>query len=62
MVVIVVYSYFFCFQGRFDNGFSSLWERKGVDMESIVLLLKCFKIMENATFMSSDNQVMKAIP
>ncbi|CAA7391011.1 unnamed protein product [Spirodela intermedia] len=43
--------------GRLDNGFSSFLERKGVDMESIVLLLKCFKIMENATFMSSDNQM-----
>ena len=34
-------------------------EFKSVDTHSIDLLLKCFKIMENATFMSSDNQVMK---
>lgn len=25
--------------------------------ESLVLLLKCLKIMENATFLSNDNQV-----
>lgn len=26
-------------------------------VESLVLLLKCLKIMENATFLSTDNQV-----
>lgn len=25
-------------------------------LQSITLLLKCFKIMENATFLSKDNQ------
>lgn len=29
----------------------------GVAVESLVLLLKCLKIMENATFLSTDNQV-----
>lgn len=27
-------------------------------LESLVLLVKCLKIMENATFLSNDNQVL----
>ncbi|XP_052182486.1 wings apart-like protein 2 [Diospyros lotus] len=30
--------------------------KEGVNLESLVLLLKCLKIMENATFLSKDNQ------
>lgn len=32
-----------------------------MNLESLVLLLKCLKIMENATFLSQDNQVSKII-
>ena len=28
-----------------------------LSLQSLVLLLKCLKIMENATFLSKDNQV-----
>ena len=31
-------------------------------LESLVLLVKCLKIMENATFLSNDNQVSGSIP
>ncbi|PKI40115.1 hypothetical protein CRG98_039487 [Punica granatum] len=40
-----------------DSGSSSIWHaRDGTLLESLVLLLKCLKIMENATFLSKDNQ------
>ncbi|KAL7213103.1 hypothetical protein ACSBR2_015752 [Camellia fascicularis] len=36
--------------------FSYKKSKDNVDLESLVLLLKCLKIMENATFLSQDNQ------
>ncbi|MQL90910.1 hypothetical protein Taro_023505 [Colocasia esculenta] len=44
------------FSGLLKNGFPSVRELKSVDLQSIMLLLKCFKIMENATFLSKENQ------
>lgn len=35
--------------------------RDDLNLESLVLLLKCLKIMENATFLSQDNQVRRII-
>ncbi|XP_078427417.1 wings apart-like protein 2 [Wolffia australiana] len=44
-------------KGRLDDKLSSSsWDSGRLDLQSLALLLKCFKIMENATFMSSDNQ------
>ncbi|KAK4770006.1 hypothetical protein SAY87_030538 [Trapa incisa] len=44
-------------EGLKDSDSSSIWDaRDGTLMESLVLLLKCLKIMENATFLSKDNQ------
>ncbi|KAH7864896.1 hypothetical protein Vadar_021791 [Vaccinium darrowii] len=36
--------------------FSSQEPKDNADIESLLLLLKCLKIMENATFLSKDNQ------
>lgn len=35
----------------------STWEKEINMVRSLVLLLKCLKIMENATFLSKENQV-----
>uniref|UniRef100_A0A1D1YY17 Wings apart-like n=1 Tax=Anthurium amnicola TaxID=1678845 RepID=A0A1D1YY17_9ARAE len=43
-------------EGWLKRGFPSFQEFRRSDFQSIVLLLKCFKIMENATFLSNDNQ------
>ncbi|KAK4796363.1 hypothetical protein SAY86_028689 [Trapa natans] len=44
-------------EGLKDSDSSSIWDaRDGTLMESLMLLLKCLKIMENATFASKDNQ------
>uniref|UniRef100_A0A7N0TK63 Wings apart-like protein C-terminal domain-containing protein n=1 Tax=Kalanchoe fedtschenkoi TaxID=63787 RepID=A0A7N0TK63_KALFE len=39
-----------------NDSLSSLESRDIPDLQSLVLLLKCLKIMENATFLSKDNQ------
>ncbi|THG13481.1 hypothetical protein TEA_016765 [Camellia sinensis var. sinensis] len=39
-----------------QSSFSYKKSKDNVDLESLVLLLKCLKIMENATFLSQDNQ------
>ncbi|KAL6991034.1 hypothetical protein U1Q18_009157 [Sarracenia purpurea var. burkii] len=39
-----------------QSSFSSEEPKEKMDLESLVLLLKCLKIMENATFLSKDNQ------
>lgn len=45
-------------QGWLERGPSLVLDSKDVmGIESLVLLLKCLKIMENATFLSKDNQV-----
>lgn len=38
---------------------SALVKKNDVSIESLVLLLKCMKIMENATFLSDENQVRR---
>uniref|UniRef100_A0A5B6ZS55 Wings apart-like protein C-terminal domain-containing protein n=2 Tax=Davidia involucrata TaxID=16924 RepID=A0A5B6ZS55_DAVIN len=44
-------------EGWLEQSSSSILESKhNADLESLVLLLKCLKIMENATFLSKDNQ------
>ncbi|KAA8515284.1 hypothetical protein F0562_018486 [Nyssa sinensis] len=44
-------------EGWLEKSSSSILESKdNADLESLVLLLKCLKIMENATFLSKDNQ------
>lgn len=42
-----------------DSSLSSKDLRKDKQIKSLTLLLKCLKIMENATFLSKDNQVRK---
>ncbi|XP_059671097.1 wings apart-like protein 2 [Cornus florida] len=45
-------------EGWLEQNSSSIQESKdNVNLESLVLLLKCLKIMENATFLSKDNQI-----
>lgn len=45
-------------QGWSEQSSESILDSKGnAAVESLVLLLKCLKIMENATFLSMDNQV-----
>ncbi|GFZ03080.1 WAPL (Wings apart-like protein regulation of heterochromatin) protein [Actinidia rufa] len=39
-----------------ESSFSSQEPKENADLESLELLLKCLKIMENATFLSKDNQ------
>ncbi|GFY91853.1 WAPL (Wings apart-like protein regulation of heterochromatin) protein [Actinidia rufa] len=39
-----------------QSSFSSQEPKENTDLESLELLLKCLKIMENATFLSKDNQ------
>ncbi|XAR66442.1 hypothetical protein NMG60_11012678 [Bertholletia excelsa] len=44
-------------EGWLEQGsLSTQRSKEKMDMESLVLLLKCLKIMENATFLSKDNQ------
>ncbi|KAA8519823.1 hypothetical protein F0562_014087 [Nyssa sinensis] len=44
-------------EGWLEQSSSSILESKdNVDLESLVLLLKCLKVMENVTFLSNDNQ------
>lgn len=46
-------------QGWSELSLQSLSDSKDyAALESLVLLLKCLKIMENATFLSMDNQVI----
>lgn len=46
------------FQRWLEKGQSFMSESKeNVGLESLVVLLKCMKIMENATFLSKENQV-----
>lgn len=48
----------FSLQGWSKKSSQSILESKdNTAIESLVLLLKCLKIMENATFLSTDNQV-----
>lgn len=48
----------FYLQGRMErNSPSSQGGKNDLNLQSLVLLLKCLKIMENATFLSKDNQV-----
>nr|GMD05260.1 Wings apart-like protein [Ipomoea batatas]GMD10252.1 Wings apart-like protein [Ipomoea batatas] len=47
-------------EGCLEEKSSSFLDSKGTTgLESLVLLLKCLKIMENATFLSMDNQVRR---
>lgn len=49
---------YICLQGWLRQKSPSTSESNGeVDLETLALLLKCMKIMENATFLSKDNQV-----
>ncbi|XP_043689133.1 wings apart-like protein 2 [Telopea speciosissima] len=44
-------------EGWSPSSLSSIWELKDdVALQNLVFLLKCLKIMENATFLSKDNQ------
>lgn len=46
------------FQGWVERSPSTVLDTKAKEgLESLVILLKCLKIMENATFLSKDNQV-----
>lgn len=44
-------------QGWLKDSLPSAWEKEIDMVRSLVLLLKCLKIMENATFLSKENQV-----
>lgn len=47
-----------CLQGWLKHGSPSIRDAKDdANLQSLVLLLKCLKIMENAAFLSKDNQV-----
>lgn len=49
---------YLCLQGWLHQKSSFTSGSNGeMDLESLALLLKCMKIMENATFLSKDNQV-----
>jgi hypothetical protein len=41
-----------------DVSILSLDIKEGTSLESAALLLKCLKILENATFLSDDNKVI----
>ncbi len=41
-----------------DTSTSALDLNEGTSLQSAALLLKCLKILENATFLSDDNKVM----
>ena len=44
-------------QGWLKGNSPSTWEKEIEMVRNLVLLLKCLKIMENATFLSKENQV-----
>lgn len=50
---------FTCLQVRVKQSLPSPHIEDKKDVQSLVLLSKCLKIMENAAFLSSDNQVCK---
>lgn len=51
-----------CLQGWLKHGSPSIRGAKDdPNLQSLVLLLKCLKIMENAAFLSKDNQVSEKI-
>ncbi|KAM1593012.1 hypothetical protein FF2_036446 [Malus domestica] len=43
-------------EGWLKDSSHSIWENENDMVQSLVLLLKCLKIMENATFLSKENQ------
>ncbi|XP_050160509.1 wings apart-like protein 2 [Malus sylvestris] len=44
-------------EGWLKDSSHSIWENESAMMRSLVLLLKCLKIMENAIFLSKENQM-----
>ncbi|KAM1466335.1 hypothetical protein ACFX2I_031544 [Malus domestica] len=44
-------------RGWLKDSSHSIWENENSMVRSLVLLLKCLKIIENAIFLSKENQV-----
>lgn len=55
-MVFIILKPWIVFQNRMEN-LSTKDLRNDKQLKSLTLLLKCLKIMENATFLSKDNQV-----
>ena len=58
ILIVCVLTWAWCLpQGLIECAAPSVRESKDVSSQSLPLLLRCLKIMENATFLSKENQV-----